>query len=48
VLIKVEENVCGAVLLQQYAVSWGNDGVSVYKGDRGSCLRRIPKIYDTF
>ncbi len=22
------------------------DGIAITRGDRGSCLRRIPKIYD--
>ena len=46
--IHIEEKIeqTTPVLLQQYVISNAADGLVVTKGDRGSCLRRIPKIYD--
>ena len=42
----IDEKIEGTVLLQQYTINMGNNIYMVSKGDRGSYLRRIPKIYD--
>lgn len=44
--LRVEEKIDGTVLLQQYRVVKQGEEYTVLKGERGSCLRRIPKIYE--
>ena len=42
------EKVDGKVLLQQYRFVAVPGGFIVCRGERGSCLKRIPKFYNDF
>lgn len=43
---KLNESAREKVLLQQYLLTEAEGGFVASKGDRGSCLRKIPKVYD--